>query len=37
MPYALERYMSQSVKEEPWNNVFKFYTRDREKDVDGNV
>lgn len=37
MPYALERYMSQSVKEEPWNNVFEFYTRDGERDVGGNV
>ena len=27
MPYALESYLSQSVKEEAWNNVFGFYTR----------
>ena len=36
--YALERYMSQSVKEESWNNVFGFYyTRGGDGDASGNA
>ena len=28
MPYALESYLSQSIKEEAWNNLFGFFTRE---------
>lgn len=31
IPYALESYLGQSVKEEPWNNVFGFNPRGGER------